>query len=599
MPVIHNRIHPLRHRSIGHFLLLTVMILLLGSLAASAEPATQEAAPVTPPQPLAGRASYAENCAPCHGATGLGDGPSAAGLGIPPTALGRYEAIAGRTWQELFEITKNGNMARMMPPWKNRLTDQEIWDTVAYAWTLHTSAQELSLGQQVYEANCATCHGADGEGMVPAAPDLSDFTLTSSVSQATWAASVANGKGTMPGFAGKLTEAEQRAALVYVRSLSLAGPLFRGPLQKGAGLIMGTVTNGTTGQPVADVTVELGIFDHTELAEQRTTSTDAAGRFSFSELPTDPQVIYAARVVYPAGVPYSSDFVSFDAGQTELSLPVTVYETTSDPAGVRAERVHFIVEFDPALPGEALVAELIVFSLDGDRTYVGDGNAVLRFPLPAGATDLGINEEEIGGRFEATADGFVDRLPLRPGSNVRQVLYRYSLPYSGNRLDFRRALPYPATAINALIADVGQQVSSPQLADQGRRSAQGASYYNLVATNLAAGQEILIRMTGLPSAQGGGGSGSGATALSRAVVFLLIGLAAGMAALLVALPILRRRMAPAPAARTGLDREALLDALAGLEAAYEAGEISEAAYRDQRLLLKAQLRDLLRREGAA
>lgn len=578
------------------FILVALLLLTKGATVLAA-PTTQDLAPATPPQPLAGRASYAENCAPCHGTTGLGDGPSAAGLGVPPTALGRYEAIANRSWQELFAITKNGNMARMMPPWKDRLTDQEIWDTVAYAWTLHTSAAEVAQGRQIYEANCTTCHGPDGKGVMAGVPDLSNFAVTSAASQAAWAASLANGKGAMPGFSNKLTADEQRSVLEYVRSLSLGGPLFRGPLEKGNGVINGTVINGTTGQPMPDLTVELGIFDHTELVEQRTASTDLEGRYRFAELPTDPQVIFAARVVYPAGVPHSSDFVSFDAGQAEINLPMTVYETTSDPAGVRAERVHFIVEFDPALPGEALIAELIVFSLDGNRAYVGDGNAVLRFPLPPGATDLGINEEEIGGRFQTTADGFVDRLPLRPGANVRQVLYRYSLPYAGDRLEFKRSLPYPAVAVNALVSDIGQQVSSPQLTDQGRRATQGATYYNLAAANLPAGQEIVIRMTKLPSAQGGGGSGLSAAAANRGLVFLLVGLAATGAALLVAYPMWRSRASPAGTTSVSLDRETLLDALARLEAAHEAGDLPETAYRDQRLALKAQLRDLLSKEG--
>ncbi len=43
----------------------------------------------------------------------------------------------------------------------------------------------------------------------------------------------------------------------------------------------------------------------------------------------------------------------------------------------------------------------------------------------------------------------------------------------------------------------------------------------------------------------------------------------------------------------------LVDALARLDLAYEAGELNETAYRDQRLRLKAQLSDLLRREGGA
>ena len=39
-------------------------------------------------------------------------------------------------------------------------------------------------------------------------------------------------------------------------------------------------------------------------------------------------------------------------------------------------------------------------------------------------------------------------------------------------------------------------------------------------------------------------------------------------------------------------------ALAGLEEAHEAGEIPDSVYRDRRLRLKAQLRDVLTREGA-
>ena len=379
----------------------------------------------------------------------------------------------------------------------------------------------------------------------------------------------------------------------------------------GSGVISGTVTNGTTGQPLPNAVVELGIFDQASLLEQRTATTDAAGLYRFTELPTDAALSFAARVEYPAGTPYGTDNVSFEAGRTAIDLPVAVYETTNDPSGVRAERVHFIIEFDATAPGQAQVAELMVFSLDGNRAYGGDGSGVLSFQLPAGAMGLTINDEEASGRFEATANGFVDRLALTPGQNVRQILYRYTLPYTGDRLDFKRTLSYATGNINALINDIGQQVTSPQLADQGKRDAMGASYFTLLGQELAAGQEIVISITGLAAvgtAGAGGTTGAmgtttGAAPTNRGLIFGLIGGAAAIAAALVVLAVRRSSTqaapagAPAGAPARGDASDALIDALAELDRAHEAGELADAAYRDRRLRLKAQLRDLLSKEG--
>lgn len=558
----------------------------------------------TPPVPLSGRTSYAENCAPCHGAAGLGDGPSASGLSVPPTALGNPDEVAGRSFQAMFDVTKNGNMARMMPPWKNNLSDQEIWDTVAYAWSLHTTSAEADQGKQVYDANCAECHGADGKASQAGAPSLADFAATKDATQAAWTASVANGKGAMPGFAGRLSDADQAAALVYARTLSLGGPLFRPPLAAGTGVISGTITNRTTGAPLDGAEVQLGVFDETNQLESRTTTTDATGVYRFAGLPTDPGVAFAVRLEYPEDVPYSSAFVTFEDGATELNLPVSVYETTNDPSGIRAERVHYIVEFDA---GVAFVAELLVFSHDGERTYIGDGNHVLAIPLPAGAQDLEVNDGELGGRFIQIDNGFVDLLPLPPGDNVRQILFRYSLPFSGTSLDLVRSLPYPVGTINALVSDVGQQVTSDELATNAKRQSQSGAYHNLSAQDVPANQPVTLRITGLPSSTGGGvamGGGEAATStgggVSRWIILGAIALAVAAAAvLLVALPLARGRRARLPAgdaAHAGNDAGSLIDALAQLDLAHEAGEISDAAYRDRRLRLKAQLRDVMRKE---
>lgn len=570
-----------------------LLALTFGAVAVAAPP-MQAAPPAQPPQPASGRTLYAQNCAPCHGQTGKGDGPSAPGLSAPATAFADPNVIAGLSFSEMFSVTKNGRMARMMPPWSGRLTDQQIWDAVGYAWTLHTSATELSMGKAVYEQQCATCHGPNGKGQPPV-PDLTDFSRTAAISQKAWADLLSAGRGAMPAFGGKLAAAEQRAVLVYARSLSL-GPLFAAPPITGTGVISGVITNGSIGRPVPGAAVELGIFDQTALLDTRQTTADAAGLYRFVGLPTDPTLVFVARVTGPGGFSYSSEPLQFAAGADALDAPVSVYETTADPGGVRADRVHFIVEFD----GErAYFTELIVFSLDGDRAYVGDGQGTLRFTLPRGAEGLEISDGALGGRYVATADGFVDTIPLPPGRGTRQVLYRYEIPYTAGGLEVARNLPYPAANVNLLMPEGSGQATSDQLKDQTVRQTQTGNFISLSGQNLPANQPIVLRFSGLPVGAMGGGSAAGPAAPAsndRALLLILLGVGGLLAALLVALPLLRRQ-APTPTPAASPDE--LIEALARLDIARQAGELTEMAYRDARLRLKAQLLDLVRREGPA
>ena len=70
-----------------------------------------------------GAAIYPENCAPCHGPTGLGDGPTAAELEVPPAAFADPALTWERAPAELFHVTKFGRIQNLMPPWQNQLSD--------------------------------------------------------------------------------------------------------------------------------------------------------------------------------------------------------------------------------------------------------------------------------------------------------------------------------------------------------------------------------------------------------------------------------------------------------------------------------------------
>ncbi len=80
-----------------------------------------------------GRKLFQTNCAVCHGASGQGDGPAAAGLTPKPADL---RVMAGEhpagdlAW-------KIANGRAPMPAWKGTLSEAQIWDVVNYLKNLN------------------------------------------------------------------------------------------------------------------------------------------------------------------------------------------------------------------------------------------------------------------------------------------------------------------------------------------------------------------------------------------------------------------------------------------------------------------------------
>jgi cytochrome c6 len=74
-------------------------------------------------------------------------------------------------------------------------------------------------GADTYKAKCAMCHGADGAGKASMGTKdlgsadiqkMSDVDLTSDIT---------NGKGKMPAYKGKLTDAQIKDLVSYIRTL--------------------------------------------------------------------------------------------------------------------------------------------------------------------------------------------------------------------------------------------------------------------------------------------------------------------------------------------------------------------------------------------
>lgn len=82
-----------------------------------------------------GAAVYAANCASCHGATGLGDGPAARTLQPQPANLAWLSNMPMSRWDPFmyWTIAEGGaQFGTGMPAFKNRLSKDDIWAVTAY-----------------------------------------------------------------------------------------------------------------------------------------------------------------------------------------------------------------------------------------------------------------------------------------------------------------------------------------------------------------------------------------------------------------------------------------------------------------------------------
>lgn len=137
-----------------------------------------------------GEVVYAKRCAWCHGEKGDGQGPGAARLIPPPRdfTLGLYkiktsgpDEITARE-DDLFRMIRDGMPGTAMPAWKGMLSEQDMWDAVAYITAfvelekpkaqvdygtqVSSSAESIEKGKQLFLEGdrCAECHGKAGRG---------------------------------------------------------------------------------------------------------------------------------------------------------------------------------------------------------------------------------------------------------------------------------------------------------------------------------------------------------------------------------------------------------------------------------------------------
>lgn len=84
-----------------------------------------------------GEALFAMHCTSCHGPQGHGDGPSVRSgtIDFIPD-FHRPDTMTVRTPEEIFTVISEGRLEKLMPPWKDVLTEQQRQSLADFIYNL-------------------------------------------------------------------------------------------------------------------------------------------------------------------------------------------------------------------------------------------------------------------------------------------------------------------------------------------------------------------------------------------------------------------------------------------------------------------------------
>ena len=594
---------------------------------AQAEATSGPLYPIIPPDPQKGQAIYLEDCAPCHGETGKGDGPRASELPNPVEPIGTAELARQASPASWFKIISQGNMDRFMPAFTS-LSDRQRWDVVAYLYELSSVSGSLAEGATIYQENCVRCHGASGVGNgVDATGIMPDFSNQESMANKTaseFFQTISNGEGpNMPGFAGALSEEDRWSLTEFLRSLTFesstvahAAPPTSIPGQEtntpvtipvttttmvtvteGSGVVQGTITNPSGGSELDGLAVNLHAFDGMSLVYTATVQTQVDGSYRFEGVRVQKSWTFLTTVDYH-GALYGSQLTTAEQDNGTVELPIQVYDTTTDASVLSVDRLHFFFEFLDQ--NTVRVVELYVISNPTEKTVIGSskGEPVTRFTLPESAANLQFQEGELGGRYIKTDNGFGDTVSIQPGAGNYQLLFSYEMPYQ-RKLELTRPVTMNIQALVVLVPEGSVKVKGEGLQDSGTRDVQGVQYHMYNGNGLKAGSEIHLTVTGSPA-------GEGAELLPGQNTNLIVGLGALGLVLILAggWMYLRNRFAqqvrePVFQAVVNPDErpENIMDAILALDDMYKDGKLPENAYIERRTELKGRLKESMESKG--
>jgi mono/diheme cytochrome c family protein len=566
--------------------------------------------PASAPDTDRGAAIYAEKCSPCHGVTGLGDGEQGKQLPVTVAAFALPETAHKASPASWFTMVSQGNLDRFMPPFTS-LSEQERWDVVSYALTLHTTPAMIQKGKSLFEANCSECH-ADGF--------TQEFMAGKSAENIAYI--ISKGQGDMKAIT--MAEDDMYAVAAYLRTQIFALPATptpatatevpvtaeagtpstegtpvegtqvaitpEAPNVAGIGNVSGLIVNQTSAALPSDLKVTLRGYEHggdpnagpQEIVTLEST-VNADGTYLFENVEIPEKRIFIAELDLN-GITYQSDFAVVDAGATELFLqPITVYTTTEDYSILHVDTLQMYFDF----ANEQNVQILAVYSISNttDKTVVVKLGATQEIPfikMPNNTASVGYEASPDSAPFVSLADGFA----MPPSEKPYGLIAFASLP-KGKEIKVDQPVVMPVAEVMLLVPE-GVTAKGSTLTDAGMHEFQGGNFHMYTSTSVDAGGSVSFTLSGKPKN----------TTVNPDVTqnqSLLISVGALGLALILAGAWLYwrdRKRGDEDDEEEGEfeDPESLMDAIIALDDLHRAGKLTDEAYKQRRDELKNALK---------
>ena len=583
--------------------------------------------PASAPDTANGAVIYAEKCAPCHGSTGLGDGAQGKQLPVSVIPIGLPEIARKGLPSAWYTQVTQGNLDRFMPPFAS-LNDQERWDVVSYALTLHTTPEQIDLGKSLFETNCADC-----------AKNFNNLEMMSALSENDLIRIIKEGKDAIPAFGKDFSDDEALAVAVYLRTLTFAPPaqptvvpVTETPLSAeagtpsaeitpvdgtqiavtpeagtqvsvtpeaaavaGVGSVRGSIENQTGADLPSDVKVKITAFEHgvdPNAGPQETASfesnVNADGTYLFENIEIPENRIYIAEVEVN-GLAYQSEFAVVEAGMTELVIsPIIIFATTDDFTVLRVDSLQMF--FDFASEGSVQIFAVYSITNTSDKTVVINMGAEQKVPFvafPEGSEGLGYEAAQDSAAFLPTADGFA----MPPSETPYGLIAFASIPKAKEIAISQSALL--SIGELSLFLPEGVEAEGKTLTDDGVQAIQTTNFHVYTGSATNEGDKIEFTLTGEPK---------DSTAVNPDVTqnkSLLIGIGGlGIALILAGVWMFmrdRRKTVDEEEEEDDEfeDPESLMDAIIALDDLHRAGKLSDEAYQQRR----TELKNALKRKG--